>query len=391
MAQSALDGRHGHRDLRLHAPAVRARRRALFAGHRPADREPDRHPDGRPRHGAAGEARGSICWRRSCAAARASTARNWPSCRRKASSGSRSTASSTRSPTAPALDKKFKHDIDVVVDRIVVRADLGNRLADSIETALKLADGLAVAEFADKPLPAADIAESANKSKNETHERLRSRSASPARSRASPSTRSSRGCSRSTIPFGACPACDGLGTELRFEPELVVPDESLSLPRARSCPGPRPATRRPITCRRWKRGQALQRRDDDAVAGPAEEGARRDPATAPAASRSTLRTTTASAPTRPTSRSRASSATSSGAGGRRIPHWMREELARYQSDHALRGLQRLPAQAGGAGRQDRRPAHRRGHRAVDPRGRRLVRRAAGQAQAQAAGDRRSAS
>ena len=54
----------------------------------------------------------------------------------------------------PALDKKYKHDIDVVVDRIVVRADLGARLAEFIETALKLADGLAVAEFADKPLPA---------------------------------------------------------------------------------------------------------------------------------------------------------------------------------------------------------------------------------------------
>src|SRR5213082_3362363 len=52
---------------------------------------------------------------------------------------------------APALDKKFKHDIDVVVDRIVVRADLGNRLADSLETALELAEGLAVVEFADAP------------------------------------------------------------------------------------------------------------------------------------------------------------------------------------------------------------------------------------------------
>ena len=47
---------------------------------------------------------------------------------------------------APALDKKFKHDIDVVVDRVVVRPDLATRLADSIETALKLAEGLAVAE-----------------------------------------------------------------------------------------------------------------------------------------------------------------------------------------------------------------------------------------------------
>ena len=53
---------------------------------------------------------------------------------------------------APKLDKKFKHDIDVVVDRIVVRGDIGTRLADSFETALGLADGLVIAEFADKPL-----------------------------------------------------------------------------------------------------------------------------------------------------------------------------------------------------------------------------------------------
>src|SRR5215470_13072416 len=56
---------------------------------------------------------------------------------------------------APALDKKFKHDIDVVVDRVVVRSDLATRLADSFETALELADGIAIAEFADKPLKGA--------------------------------------------------------------------------------------------------------------------------------------------------------------------------------------------------------------------------------------------
>ena len=49
----------------------------------------------------------------------------------------------------PALDKKFTHDIDVVVDRLVVRPDIGTRLADSLEQALKLADGLAVVELAD--------------------------------------------------------------------------------------------------------------------------------------------------------------------------------------------------------------------------------------------------
>ena len=50
---------------------------------------------------------------------------------------------------APDLDKKYKHDIDVVVDRVVIRPDLETRLADSLETALRLSDGLAVAEYAD--------------------------------------------------------------------------------------------------------------------------------------------------------------------------------------------------------------------------------------------------
>jgi len=130
----------------------------------------------------------------------------------------------------PALDKKYKHDIDVVVDRVVVRDDIATRLADSFETALKLADGLAIAEFADKPLPRSQTSEeSANKSKNETHERIifSERFACPV-----------SGFTIEEIeprlfsfnnPFGACPTCDGLGTELKFEPDLVVPDNSLSL------------------------------------------------------------------------------------------------------------------------------------------------------------------
>ena len=129
---------------------------------------------------------------------------------------------------APTLDKKLKHDIDVVVDRIVVRPDLGSRLADSLETALEIADGLASVEFTDKPLPAKEM-KGANKSKNDTHERIlfSQRFACPV--------------SGFTIdeleprlfsfnnPYGACPKCDGLGTQLQFEAALVVPDPSLSL------------------------------------------------------------------------------------------------------------------------------------------------------------------
>ncbi len=130
----------------------------------------------------------------------------------------------------PALDKKYKHDIDVVVDRLVVRDDIATRLADSFETALKLTDGLAVVEFADKPLPDAETSVSgANKSLNETHERITF------------SEKFACPVSGFTIdeieprlfsfnnPFGACPKCDGLGTELRFEADLVVPDKSLSM------------------------------------------------------------------------------------------------------------------------------------------------------------------
>jgi excinuclease ABC subunit A len=129
---------------------------------------------------------------------------------------------------APKLDKKFKHDIDVVVDRIVVRGDIKSRLADSLETALKLAEGLAIAELADKPLPKSET-DGANKSKNDTHERLifSEKFACPV-----------SGFTIEEIeprifsfnaPAGACPKCDGLGTELKFEAELVVPDTALSL------------------------------------------------------------------------------------------------------------------------------------------------------------------
>jgi excinuclease ABC subunit A len=130
----------------------------------------------------------------------------------------------------PALDKKYKHDIDVVVDRIVVRSDIAARLADSLETCLKLADGIAVAEFADKPLPADETAsESANKSKNDTHERIMfsEKFACPV-----------SGFTISEIeprlfsfnnPFGACPTCDGLGTQKAIDPTMIVPDEGLTL------------------------------------------------------------------------------------------------------------------------------------------------------------------
>ncbi|UCI33394.1 excinuclease ABC subunit UvrA [Mesorhizobium sp. B4-1-4] len=130
----------------------------------------------------------------------------------------------------PALDKKYKHDIDVVVDRIVVRGDLATRLADSIETALKLAEGLAVAEFADKPLDASQTGEdSVNKSKNETHERIlfSEKFACPVSGFTIPEIEPRLFSFNN--PFGACPTCDGLGSQRAIDPNLVVPDESVSL------------------------------------------------------------------------------------------------------------------------------------------------------------------
>ncbi|MCC0028264.1 MAG: excinuclease ABC subunit UvrA [Brucellaceae bacterium] len=130
----------------------------------------------------------------------------------------------------PALDKKYKHDIDVVVDRVVVRPDLAARLADSIETSLKLADGLAVAEFADRPLPPEELSgEAANRSKNDTHERVifSEKFACPVSGFTIPEIEPRLFSFNN--PFGACPGCDGLGHQQAIDPALVVPEPHVAL------------------------------------------------------------------------------------------------------------------------------------------------------------------
>ncbi|MCV2870465.1 excinuclease ABC subunit UvrA [Defluviimonas sp. WL0002] len=114
----------------------------------------------------------------------------------------------------PTLDKKFRHDIDVVVDRIVVREGLETRLADSFRTALNLADGIAVLETAPTEGEGERIVFSekfacpvSGFTIPEIEPRLFSFNA----------------------PFGACPTCDGLGVELFFDERLVVPDTTLKL------------------------------------------------------------------------------------------------------------------------------------------------------------------
>jgi excinuclease ABC subunit A len=129
----------------------------------------------------------------------------------------------------PDLDKKFKHDIEIVVDRLVVREGIETRLADSIETALGLADGIAYVDDANA-LPAAPAKGKKGGIKDHVPE-----------GRTVFSAKFACPVSGFTIdeieprlfsfnnPFGACPACDGLGTEMFFDAELVVPDVSKTL------------------------------------------------------------------------------------------------------------------------------------------------------------------
>ena len=131
---------------------------------------------------------------------------------------------------APALDKKLKHDIEVVVDRIVVRPDMASRLAESLETALELADGLAVVEFADAPT-----------SRPAPHPSPLPASGERERERILFSSKFACPVSGFTIseieprlfsfnnPYGACPVCGGLGSELRVDDLLVVPNPKLAL------------------------------------------------------------------------------------------------------------------------------------------------------------------
>ena len=133
----------------------------------------------------------------------------------------------------PTLDKKFKHDIDVVVDRIVVSKELEARLADSFETALELSNGLAVIEFADaakqvnKTLAPAAVSPNALSHYAASHILFSSKFACPV-----------SGFTITEIeprlfsfnnPFGACPTCGGIGYEQKIDPDLVVPNPKLTL------------------------------------------------------------------------------------------------------------------------------------------------------------------
>ncbi|HDZ80217.1 MAG TPA: excinuclease ABC subunit UvrA [Roseobacter sp.] len=114
----------------------------------------------------------------------------------------------------PTLDKKYRHNIDVVVDRIVVREGLETRLADSLRTALDLADGIAILETAP------------GEGDPERHT-FSEKFACPVSGFTIPEIEPR--LFSFNAPFGACPSCDGLGKELFFDERLVVPDQNLKV------------------------------------------------------------------------------------------------------------------------------------------------------------------
>ncbi len=118
---------------------------------------------------------------------------------------------------APVLDKKLKHDIEVVVDRIAVRPDLAARLAESFETALELADGIALVELADEK----------DEKGHAKQIVFSSKFACPVSGFTIPEIEPRLFSFNN--PYGACPACGGLGSEQKVDADLIVPDPKLTL------------------------------------------------------------------------------------------------------------------------------------------------------------------
>ncbi len=128
---------------------------------------------------------------------------------------------------APALDKKYKHDIEVVVDRLVVREDIATRLAESFEAALKLADGLAYIDPADPVEPRTPesvvLGDHAPPGRIVFSEKFACPVSGFTIAEIEPRLFSFN------APQGACPACDGLGEKLIFDEDLVVPNHELTI------------------------------------------------------------------------------------------------------------------------------------------------------------------
>ncbi|MDC9701787.1 MAG: excinuclease ABC subunit UvrA, partial [Alphaproteobacteria bacterium] len=118
-------------------------------------------------------------------------------------------------PDIPALNKAIRHDIDVIIDRIVVQDNIAERMADSLETALKLSDGIAIAELADEKDPL--------KKQIIFSEKFACPESGFSLVEIEPKLFSFNS------PFGACPGCNGIGTKVTIDPDLVIPDKNATL------------------------------------------------------------------------------------------------------------------------------------------------------------------
>ena len=197
-----------------------------------------------------------------------------------------------------ALDKKYKHDIAVVVDRLVMKDELRKRLADSIETAVSLADGLVEIELVDD----GEIQTYSEKFACPVH--------GPSLVELEPRIFSFNS------PHGACPRCTGLGSQMEIDPELVVPDPTLSIGEGAIAPWAASASDYYDQLIAGDR-RALRRRPRHAVGRPARASRATSSCTGPTATACRSPTATASgAAARTRRRSRGSSRTSSAATAR---------------------------------------------------------------------------
>ena len=240
----------------------------------------------------------------------------------------------------PSLNRKTRHEIEAVVDRIVVRDGVASRLADSFETALSLSEGVVYAEDADNGERTVFSSKFACPVSGFSIEEIEPRLFS------------------FNSPHGACPACDGLGVESFFDPDMVVPDERLSL--ADGVIAPWSGAQTPYydqtlqslakhlgvtTKTPWEklpvsfRDAVLHGTGDDPVAFTYKDGVRSYTVTKPF--EGVLRNL-----------ERRYRETDSA--------WVREEMSRYQSEKALCRMRRGAPEAGGAVGAHRRQEHRRG-------------------------------
>ena len=257
----------------------------------------------------------------------------------------------------PKLDKKIKHDIELVVDRVVLAPGLEQRLADSIETALHHSDGLLLVENADTGEQLLLSAKFACPVSGFTIEEIEPRLFS------------------FNSPQGACPACDGLGRRMYMDPELVVPDPEKSLYDGAIEPWSNSTSTYYLQTL-----DGIAKRFRQSLHTPWEElpeqDARADPVRlGRGAGRAQLRRRRAPLQHQPAVRGRAAEPAAALARDRfRLAQGGARQVSQQR---ALRGLRRPSAQARGARGQGARAPHRRGDRAVDRRRGGLVPRAAG--------------